>query len=127
MKYRFCGDKLQLVKFTLSVEHEANEITKESYVETFNAVSEKQKEMLLRRYPTATVTEVDNSGYEWLDGKVFTQEQIKSGEVETAIRLGKEEYEKYLMESDPTYQMLDLDLRVTLLETGVNLDDLQAD
>ena len=127
MKYRFCGDKLQLVKFMLSVKHEANEITKEPYVETFNAASEERKEKLLKRYPMATVTEVDNAGYEWLDGKIFTQEQIKNGEVETAIRLGKEEYEKYVMESDPTYQMLDLDLRVSLLETGVNFNDLQTD
>lgn len=39
-----------------------------------------------------TVTTVDNTGYEWLDGMQFTQEQLQNGELEQAIEMGETAY-----------------------------------
>lgn len=121
MKYRFEGEKLRLIRYEITVPSEDGE----SHI--LDAVSESERDGLLKLYPSGTVTEVDNSGYEWLDEKTFTQEEQRRGEIENALNLGQENYEKYITESDPTYQMLELDMRVALLEMGVNLDDIQLD
>ena len=117
MKYRFYGDKLELVRYELIIADD----------KVFEAASETERDELLVRYPNAEVTEVDNTGCEWLDGMTFTQEQQRSSEVEKAIETGKEAYEQYIINSDPTYQMLELDMRVALLEMGVDLSDISVD
>ena len=94
--------------------------------ETYSAASDAERDELLERYPDAEVAETDNSGFEWLDGMIFTQEQLRAGELERAIELGEEEYKKYLMESDANYQMLELDMRLALLESGVKIDELYS-
>ena len=93
MKYRFYGDTLQLIKYELTVtqEHDGEE-----YAETFSAVTDEEKDKLLEHYPDAVVTEIDNTGYEWLDGMTFTQEQLKNGELEQAVEMGQEAYEEML-------------------------------
>lgn len=121
MRYRFCGDKLQLVKYEISVTYD------DEHTEVYTAVNETEKDELLQMYPASAVTEIDNTGYEWLGGRIFTQEQLKCGELEKAVEMGREAFEKYIMDSDPTYQMLDLDMRVALLEMGVNYDDISVD
>lgn len=115
MKYRFYGDEMQLVKYELVLSDD----------NVYDAVSDEEKDELLNRYPEASVEEVDNTGYEWLDGKMFTQEQQRSGEVEKAIEMGQEAYEEYIMNTDPTYQILELDVRVALLEMGITAEDIQ--
>lgn len=91
MRYRFCGDILRLIKYILTVEYEAVD-GEEAYTETLTAVTKAEKAKLLERYPTAVVTELDNTGYEWLDGMVFTQEERHNGEVEKAIAMGEAAY-----------------------------------
>ena len=93
MKYRFYGDTLQLIKYELTVtqEHDGEE-----YTEVFTAVTDKEKDSLLQRYPGVTVTKIDNTGYEWLDGMTFTQEQLRNGELEKAIEMGQEAYEEMI-------------------------------
>lgn len=117
MKYRFYGDTLELIRYELTLADD----------KVFEAASETERDELLVRYPNAEVTEVDNTGCEWLNGMTFTQEQQRSREVEKAIEMGKEAYEKYITDSDPTYQMLELDMRVALLEMGVTENDLSID
>lgn len=93
---------------------------------TYSAVSDAERDEILERHPDAEIAEIDNSGYEWLDGMKFTQEQLRAGELEKALDMGEEEYKKYLMESDANYQMLELDMRLALLESGVNMNELYS-
>lgn len=133
MKYRFYGDALQLIRYELEVTEtrlvpdlETGEMEEQEHTQIYSAVSGKEKNELLKRYPNAAVTEIDNTGYEWLDGRIFTQEQLHSGELEKAIELGKEKYAEYLMSTDRDAQMLDMDYRIALLELGVTESDLSA-
>lgn len=133
MKYRFYGDELQFVRYELEVTEtrsvpnpETGELEEQEFIQVYSATSEEEKNELLQRYPNAVVTEVDNTGYEWLDGKIFTQEQLHSGELEKAIELGEEKYAEYLMSTDRDAQMLDMDYRISLLELGVTENDLSA-
>lgn len=133
MKYRFYGDELQLIRYELEVTEtrslpnlETGEFEEQKYTQIYSAVSEEEKNELLQRYPNAVVTEVDNTGYEWLDGKIFTQEQLRAGELEKAIELGEEKYAEYLISTDRDAQMLDMDYRISLLELGVTESDLSA-
>lgn len=89
MKYRFYGDTLQLVKYELTTTETHNG---EEHSRIFTAVTDAEKDGLLQRYPDAIVTEVDNGGYEWLDGITFTQEQLRNGELEQAVEMGEEAY-----------------------------------
>ncbi len=123
MRYRFYGDELQLVKYEIKY-HEPWDTDGEPVTQT--AADEFERDELLERYPDAEVAEVDNSGYEWLDGMIFTQEQLRAGELEKAIKMGEDAYKQYLMDSDPNYQMLELDMRLALLESGVSIDELYS-
>ena len=102
MKYRFYGDQLQLVRYELTVKRDFGD---EEYDEIIDAVSESERDELLERHPGAVVAEIDNSGFEWLDGMKFTQEQLRAGELERAIELGEEEYKRQKEESDPEYRV----------------------
>ena len=111
MKYRFYGDTLQLIKYELTVtqEHDGEE-----YTESFTAVTDEEKDSLLQRYSGATVTVVDNAGYEWLDGMTFTQEQLKNGELEKAMEMGQEAYEEML--NAPTQDEINAMLMLEIAE-----------
>ena len=123
MRYRFYGDELQLVRYEIKYHEPWNT---DGEPETQTAATEAERDELLERYPEAEVAEIDNSGFEWLDGMIFTQKQQRAGEVEKAIEMGEEEYKQYLMASDPNYQMLELDMRLALLESGVSIDELYS-
>ena len=111
MKYRFYGDTLQLIKYELTVtqEHDGEE-----YAETFSAITDEEKDKLLECYPDATVTEIDNTGYEWLDGMTFTQEHLKNGELEKAMEMGQEAYEEML--NAPTQDEINAMLMLEIAE-----------
>lgn len=132
MQYRFYGDELQLikyhvlVKFTQKIDPETGQEIEANQTYSLPAVTDDEKNQLLQRYPDAEVSTVDNTGCEWLDGMIFTQEQLQAGELEKAIELGQQKYMEYAMSVDPAAQMLDLDYRVSLLELGVNVNDISA-
>jgi hypothetical protein len=94
MQYRFDGNKLQLIKYEITAKNTMTgtggaviELT-----DTHTACTDSECDELLQRYPTATVTTVDNTGYEWLDGMQFTQEQLADGELERAVEMGENAY-----------------------------------
>ena len=116
MKYRFDNNVLRLVKYQLKT------ISSIGIPYEFAIINDDEKNNLISEFPNATITEIDNTGYEWLDGKTFTNEQIQSGEVELAIEMGEEKYNTYLLDTDPTAQMLDRDYRISLLELGIGGD-----
>lgn len=119
MKYRFYGDTLQLVKYELGVEHKADG-EHENYIDKYTAVNDEEKTALLTRYPKAIVTKTDNTGYEWLDGMTFTQEQLRNGELEKAIAMGEEAYKEMLnMPSQEEINAM-LMLEIAELKAGVN-------
>ena len=121
MKYRFYGDLLQLVKYELTVTNKIDypdETTAET-TETLTACTDSERDELLQRYPTATVTTVDNTGYEWLDGMQFTQEQLQNGELEQAIEMGETAYND--MKNAPSQDEINamLMLQIAELKAGV--------
>ncbi len=121
MKYRFYGDLLQLVKYELTVTNKIDypdETTAET-TETLTACTDSERDELLQRYPTATVTTVDNTGYEWLDGMQFTQEQLQNGELEQAIEMGETAYNE--MKNAPSQDEINamLMLQIAELKAGV--------
>lgn len=94
MKYRFINDKLQLVRYIMAVTEEHTSPTEdgeETVTDTieFTAATEEERDKLLTRYPDAAVTDIDNSGYEYLDGTEWTHEQIAAGELDAAIADGE--------------------------------------
>lgn len=122
MKYRFYGDLLQLVKYELTVTNKIDypdETTAET-TETLTACTDSERDELLQRYPTATVTTVDNTGYEWLDGMQFTQEQLQNGELEQAIEMGETAYNE--MKNAPSQDEINamLMLQIAELKAGVS-------
>ena len=121
MKYRFYGDLLQLVKYELTVTNKIDypDGTTAETTETLTAVTDTERDELLQRYPTATVTTVDNTGYEWLDGMQFTQEQLQHGELEQAIEMGETAYNE--MKNTPSQDEINamLLLKIAELKAGV--------
>ena len=115
MKYRFYGDELQLVKYEWSVQRDYGG---EQRTDIYTAATEEEKEGLLMRYPDAVVTKTDNTGYEWLNGMVFTQDQLKAGELDRAIAMGQEAYTASAMSQDEINAMLMLE--IAELKAGVN-------
>ena len=111
MKYRFYGDELQLIKYELTVtqEHDGEE-----YTEVYTAVTDEEKDKLLEHYPDVVITEVDNTGHEWLDGMTFTQEQLKNGELERIMEMGQEAYEE--MMNAPTQDEINAMLLLQIAE-----------
>lgn len=122
MKYRFYGDLLQLVKYELTVTNKIDypDGTTAETTETLTAVTDTERDELLQRYPTATVTTVDNTGYEWLDGMQFTQEQLQHGELEQAIEMGETAYNE--MKNTPSQDEINamLLLKIAELKAGVD-------
>lgn len=122
MKYRFYGDLLQLVKYELTVTNKIDypdETTAET-TETLTACTDSERDELLQHYPTATVTTADNTGYEWLDGMQFTQEQLADGELEQAIEMGETAYNE--MKNAPSQDEINamLMLQIAELKAGVS-------
>lgn len=122
MKYRFYGDLLQLVKYELTVTNKIDypDGTTEETTETLTAVTDTERDELLQRYPTATVTTVDNTGYEWLDGMQFTQEQLQNGELEQAIEMGETAYNE--LKNAPTQDEINAMLLLQIAELKAGVD-----
>lgn len=122
MKYRFYGDLLQLVKYELTVTNKIDypDRTTEETTETLTAVTDTERDELLQRYPTATVTTVDNTGYEWLDGMQFTQEQLQNGELEQAIEMGETAYNE--LKNAPTQDEINAMLLLQIAELKAGVD-----
>lgn len=114
MKYRFLGDTLQLVRYEITVTAPWSETPSE-----YTAASDEEKNELLKRYPDAEVTAVDNSGFEWLDGEIFTNEEVRAGAVEKAIEMGEEAYNE--MKNAPTQEQINamLMLEIARIKAGV--------
>lgn len=114
MRYRFYGDEVQLVRYVITVP--ANEYQSEM---EFTAVTDEERDGFLEMYPSAEYTEIDNSGYEWLDGTMWTSEQLKNGELEEAIEMGQEAYEE--LKNAPTQDEINamLMLEIAQLKAGV--------
>ena len=122
MKYRFYGDLLQLVKYELTVTNKIDypdETTAET-TETLTACTDSERDELLQHYPTATVTTVDNTGYEWLDGMQFTQEQLADGELEQAIEMGETAYNE--MKNAPSQDEINAMLMLQIAELKAGVD-----
>jgi hypothetical protein len=94
MQYRFYGNRLQLIKYEITAKNitTGTDGTVIELTDTHTACTDSERDELLQRYPTATVTTVDNTGYEWLDGMQFTQEQLADGELERAVEMGENAY-----------------------------------
>ncbi len=122
MKYIFYGDLLQLVKYELTVTNKIDypDGTTEETTETLTAVTDTERDELLQRYPTATVTTVDNTGYEWLDGMQFTQEQLQNGELEQAIEMGETAYNE--LKNAPTQDEINAMLLLQIAELKAGVD-----
>lgn len=122
MKYRFYGDLLQLVKYELTVTNKIDypDGTTAETTETLTAVTDTERDELLQRYPTATVTTVDNTGYEWLDGMQFTQEQLQNGELEQAIEMGETAYNE--MKNTPSQDEINAMLLLEIAELKAGVD-----
>lgn len=122
MRYRFYGDLLQLVKYELTVTNKIDyldETTAET-TETLTSCTDNERDELLKRYPTATVTTVDNTGYEWLDGMQFTQEQLQNGELEQAIEMGETAYNE--MKNAPSQDEINAMLMLQIAELKAGVD-----
>lgn len=122
MKYRFYGDLLQLVKYELTVTNKIDypDGTTAETTETLTAVTDTERDELLQRYPTATVTTVDNTGYEWLDGMQFTQEQLADGELERAVEMGETAYNE--MKNAPSQDEINAMLMLQIAELKAGVD-----
>ena len=111
MRYRFYGNELQLVRYEITVA-EGDEST------VYTAADDAERDEILERYPDAEVTEVDNTGFEWLDGMIFTQEQQRNGEIEKAIEMGEEAYTE--MRNAPSQEQINamLMLEIAKIKAG---------
>lgn len=85
---------MQLIKYEITAKSiiTGTDDTVIELTDTHTACTDSERDELLQHYPTATVTTVDNTGYEWLDGMQFTQEQLADGELERAVEMGETAY-----------------------------------
>lgn len=113
MKYKFCNNKLKLVKYICT----ATDIHNEQII--YLATENSEKNNFVTIFPQANIEEVDNNGYEWLDGMEFTNKQRLDGEPIKAIALGKDAYNEYALAINRDAQILDLDYRLSLIELGL--------
>ena len=121
MQYRFDGNKLQLIKYEITAKSiiTGTDDTVIELTDTHTACTDSERDELLQHYPTATVTTVDNTGYEWLDGMQFTQEQLADGELERAVEMGETAYNE--MKNAPAQDEINamLMLQIAELKAGV--------
>ena len=124
MQYRFDGNKLQLIKYEITAKSiiTGTDDTVIELTDTHTACTDSERDELLQHYPTATVTTVDNTGYEWLDGMQFTQEQLADGELERAVEMGETAYNE--MKNAPSQDEINamLMLQIAELKAGVGVE-----
>ena len=119
MQYRFDGNKLQLIKYEITAKSiiTGTDDTVIELTDTHMACTDSERDELLQHYPTATVTTVDNTGYEWLDGMQFTQEQLADGELERAVEMGETAYNE--MKNAPSQDEINAMLMLKIAEMEV--------
>lgn len=121
MRFRFYGNRLQLIKYEITAKNiiTGTDDTVIELTDTHTACTDSERDELLQHYPTATVTTVDNTGYEWLDGMQFTQEQLADGELERAVEMGETAYNE--MKNAPSQDEINamLMLQIAELKAGV--------
>ena len=119
MQYRFDGNKLQLIKYEITAKSiiTGTDDTVIELTDTHTACTDSERDELLQHYPTATVTTVDNTGYEWLDGMQFTQEQLADGELERAVEMGETAYNE--MKTAPSQDEINAMLMLKIAEMEV--------
>lgn len=113
MKWRMYGNEFQLathiIRYTESTPvFDVNAETPETMEMEELAFSAEElariESQLTERGITYTVTEQDNTGHEWLQGKVFTNQQYLDGLVDKAVELGEVGYYTLLTENDENAQ-----------------------
>ena len=114
MRYRFINDTLQLVRYEITVTQPQNETPS-----VYTAADDAERDELLRRYPDAVVTTVDNTGYEWLDGIIMSNEEYRAGKLGEIIAMGEEAYTE--MKNAPTQEQINamLMLEIAKMKAGV--------
>lgn len=119
MRYRFYGNRLQLIKYEITAKNiiTGTDDTVIELTDTHTACTDSERDELLQHYPTATVTTVDNTGYEWLDGMQFTQEQLSDGELERAVEMGETAYNE--MKNAPSQDEINAMLMLKIAEMEV--------
>ena len=119
MQYRFDGNKLQLIKYEITAKSiiTGTDDTVIELTDTHTACTDSERDELLQHYPTATVTTVDNTGYEWLDGMQFTQEQFADAEFERAVEMAETAYNE--MKNAPSQDEINAMLMLKIAEMEV--------
>ena len=122
MQYRFYGNRLQLIKYEITAKNitRGTDGTVIELTDTHTACTDSERDELLQRYPTATVTTVDNTGYEWLDGMQFTQEQLADGELERAVEMGENAYNE--IKNAPSQDEINAMLMLQIAELKAGVD-----
>lgn len=122
MQYRFYGNRLQLIKYEITAKNitTGTDGTVIELTDTHMACTDSERDELLQRYPTATVTTVDNTGYEWLDGMQFTQEQLADGELERAVEMGENAYNE--IKNAPSQDEINAMLMLQIAELKAGVD-----
>lgn len=110
---------MQLIKYEITAKNiiTGTDDTVIEQTDTHTACTDSERDELLQRYPTATVTTVDNTGYEWLDGMQFTQEQLADGELERAVEMGETAYNE--MKNAPSQDEINAMLMLKIAEMEV--------
>ena len=116
------GNKLQLIKYEITAKSiiTGTDDTVIELTDTHTACTDSERDELLQHYPTATVTTVDNTGYEWLDGMQFTQEQLADGELERAVEMGETAYNE--MKNAPSQDEINAMLMLQIAELKAGVD-----
>ena len=105
MKYRFYGDKLQLITHTVTYESEEGHTREfiKNFIDlnTANVFLDQLEQLGI----TGRLDIIDNSGHEWLDEMIFSQEERTKRYVDKAIELGEESYAEWLTDNDEKLQV----------------------
>jgi hypothetical protein len=117
MKYRMCGDIVQLLRYKVTQKNSDPAINE-------YCVYAEERDAIVQRFGGAkncVVKEIDQTGNEWLDGMEFRD----ASQVPEALEMGEAAWRARVNANDGELQMMmylaDLDYRLILLELGVTL------
>jgi hypothetical protein len=128
MKYRMCGDTVELLRYIVTYEDKVKDWNKEEkkIIEktvkyTEYCISDQHRDEFIEslKEKPYTVETIDQNGNEWMDGMTF----MDPSKVEIAIQLGEDKYKQYIYDTNENLQfskyLTDLDYRLLLLEWGI--------
>lgn len=107
-KFRYYPDKtVHLVKYLIK-DTETSDV--------YYAMTEDERDMFvdLCQSDSPIVEVIDTAEYDWIDGY-----KLPENNIDLAIEMSQTEYERYVVESNPTYQMLDLKESNEILQGAV--------